>query len=90
MTKEAKTSKCWKCKHGICVRESESELVFGSGNESEADHFDLFNGGGEKPDLTEVEHEHVKGICFWRPEGITGTPPIVISNVKECSRFEEK
>lgn len=37
-----------------------------------------------------VEQERVKAICFWRPSHIKEAPPILVANVKECSRFEKK
>ena len=46
----------------------------------------------EDPELIEhtIEHERIKTICFWKPEGTGASPPILVSKVDQCSRFEEK
>jgi len=104
---DPKRSKCWQCRFGMTVHESELERVYHAGMsgmglpQPPSNDFDIFDGTpyqdappsppegeGELIEHT-IEHERIKTICFWRPAGIEA-PPIVVANVKDCSRFEEK
>lgn len=105
----AEQSLCWKCKHGLCVKESETERVYHanmrgmpgmpppSGAEGGFGIFEemSFQEGGDEDEGEEliehtIEHERIKTICYWRPAGVENSPPILVSKVQQCSRFEEK
>lgn len=93
----AEQSKCWQCKFGLCVQEIEREHIFHAGQAPE-DPFGVRQFGeateeeGAIPDLIEhtLEHDRVRTLCFWRPEGVRFSPPILIAMVTKCSRFEQK
>lgn len=112
----AECSLCWKCKFGLCVKESETERIYHSNMrgfpgmppgmmppppQQGVEGFGLFEDAPytegddddeEGPELIEhtVEHERIKTICYWRPSGLQNSPPILVSKVDQCSRFEEK
>lgn len=97
-TPQAKDSKCWNCMYGLCIQETEQELMaIPNVTNPEGDTgnaFELFDGQSppEIAGFTEhtVEQERVKTLCFWRPKDIENAPPILISFVKHCSRFQAK
>lgn len=102
----AECSLCWKCRFGMCVKESETERVYHANmrgmmppSQQMEDGFNLFadasfddNNDEDDADLIEhtIEHERIKTICYWRPNGIENTPPIGVGMVHQCSRFEQK
>ncbi|MCV0439831.1 MAG: hypothetical protein K5880_14480 [Hydrogenophaga sp.] len=112
----AECSLCWKCKFGVCVKESETERIqhinmrgmgmppgmmpppqqgvegFGLFEDAPFTEGDEVGGDEDGPELIEhtVEHERIKTICYWRPAGIENSPPILVSKVDQCNRFEEK
>jgi len=91
---DATNSVCWKCKHGICVAESEMEPVFQLGGmPPDPSAVDIFEGtpyGEDQSEETVIEHKRIKAVCFWKPLGLEKSPPILVANVKQCNRFEAK
>lgn len=102
---DAQQSKCWICKHGLCVKESETERVYhanmrGMPPSPDGESFGIFEEmpfqeGGNEDDSEEIiehtiEHERIKTICYWRPTGIENSPPILVAKVQQCSRFEQR
>jgi len=90
---KAEESKCWTCKFGICVKETEQERVsYESPNEKQEDTYDIFNESQQTPEVidTVIEHARVKTICFWRPENVKDSPPILVSKIEECNRFKKE
>lgn len=91
----AQNSKCWTCNHGICLQESEIEQLTGLPMEEEDGPVDPFNfkDSDEAEEAEEgsaiIERARVKAICFWRPAGLE-SPPILVGQVKECSRYQKK
>ena len=90
---DPKNSKCWTCKHGICIRQTEHEIIRNKPRivqEEIPEYFDQ----PEELELQEVEHnlakEGVYALCYWRPDGID--PKVVTSIevqfVSECNRYE--
>ncbi len=95
----AKSTLCWQCKYGMTIQEVEQEHVYHQNlkNLSEEDDFPLttFDQDEDMPqehDIIEhtVQHQRIKTICYWRPEGVEHSPPIGVAFVKQCSRFEER
>lgn len=100
----ARSSKCWTCKFGLCVRETDTERVYHAQmrnlDEQAEEHrepWELINEYEQEEDEIEadlIEHtvkqERIKTICYWRPEGIEDTPPIVTSQVQECNRYQRR
>lgn len=90
---DASKSKCWGCKFGLCVQESELEYIYHNGIEGELEIDDPFNMEDilekQEPLQHKIEHERIKAICYWRPEGINDTPPILVSHVSQCNRFKK-
>ena len=89
----AKDSLCWNCKFGVCIQETERERFVHPGMHAPEDPFAQPEFDEEAmPDIIEhvISHERVKTICFWKPEGVTQSPPIIVSFVNSCSRFEKK
>lgn len=80
---------CWSCKYGICIQESERELVMPTNEEQPQDTDETWRGSppqqGTGPIV--IEHDQIRTICFWRPEHIKDAPPIMVGNVKQCNRF---
>lgn len=95
---QARNSKCWNCIYGLCIQETEQEqhaIFSGANPDGNTDtEFQLFEGQSPPamPEITEhtVEQERVKTLCFWRPKDIENAPPILISFVKDCSRFQAR
>jgi hypothetical protein len=95
MNDEAKLSLCWNCKHGICIKETEQELMMPmEAPQKEREVKEIWEAADEKPpqDMMPIaiEQDRIKAICFWRPPHIKDAPPILVANVKQCSRFEKK
>lgn len=89
---DAKSSKCWNCKYGICVSESEIEPVLQLGGmPPDSESLDIFEGTqfGENEE-TVIEHKRIKAICFWKPDGLATSPPIMVAKVEQCNRFVKK
>lgn len=90
----AKESICWKCKHGLCISESELRSVYGPGEEKAQNIFssETDEEPASEEDMQEliIPSSKVRTICFWKPEFISVAPPIMLSLVNECNRFEEK
>lgn len=89
---KAEQSLCWKCKHGICVRESARDIMVPMSSEATTDSNDSWKPPEESQDGVPAifEHDQVKAICFWKPFGVTtNTEPIIVANVKQCNRFEK-
>lgn len=92
----AKESICWKCKHGLCISETELRSIYGPGEEKEKNIFITEDEEEEEvspeEDMQEliIPSSKVRTICFWKPESIGVAPPIMLSLVNECNRFEEK
>jgi hypothetical protein len=96
----AKNSLCWTCKFGICVEETETERLFHENlreilddDESNSLNLDIAFGSSESeqpPGLIEhtICHERVKAVCFWKPADLPSGPPILVANVRQCSRYE--
>lgn len=82
-------SLCWRCKHGICIQESERELMLPMMEEDRPQESwrDTSNEINEGPTL--IEHNRIRAICFWKPDGIKESPPIIVGNIQKCSRFNE-
>jgi len=95
---DAKCSLCWKCKFGICIQEQEQEDAYlvGDGQPRQRSEFEAFETPYEEENeesselIQTVEHKRVKAICYWKPEQVEVSPPILVANVKQCSRFEQK
>ena len=89
---KAKESLCWTCKFGICVKETEQERVsYEPSDEQSEDTYGIF-AEQSSPEIidTVIEHERVKTICFWRPDHVKESPPILVSKVEECNRFKKE
>jgi hypothetical protein len=88
---KAEKSLCWTCKFGLCVQETERERFVHPGPQGEPDG-DVFGAPFNEPeglDIVEhtIVHERVKTVCFWKPEGVTQSPPILVAVVSKCNRF---
>lgn len=92
----AQQSLCWNCKHGMCIRETHQEHLLNFGMpgmppRQDDDPFEMpFNQEDGDALGHIVEHEHIRSVCFWRPDTIKDAPPILIGFIKECSQFEKK
>ena len=89
----AENSICWNCKFGICIKETEQERIFHTGDEETLeDPYDIFNEQQKSPEVLEttIEHERTKTICFWKPEGVEDSPPILVAKVEQCNRFKKE
>lgn len=92
----AKSSLCWTCKHGLCIQEQEEEKILsGVMTGMPEDNFmDPFDASTDEEVSTNgvveqiIEHERIKTICFWRPEQIKDSPPVLAAKVSQCNRFE--
>jgi hypothetical protein len=92
MSDEAKLSLCWNCKHGICIKETEQELMMPMEAPSQHEVKEIWQTTEEKPGgmmPIAIEQDRIKAICFWRPSHIKDAPPILVANVKQCNRFEK-
>jgi len=88
---DAEKSMCWTCKFGICVRETEIEKMYHPAPEGEKTS-DVFDFQEEPtPEIIEhiIEHKRVKTICYWRPDNIQQSPPILIGKVEQCNRYKK-
>lgn len=88
---DAKKSLCWNCKFGICIRESEIEkMIHPAMNEEPGDIFEQSQ--KDEMEMVEhtIEHKQIKTICYWRPENIQQSPPILMSKVEQCNRYENR
>lgn len=85
----ARSSKCWTCKFGVCSKETEQELVHVPAQKDDGVFQDSY--GDDEPEmvLDVIEHERIKAVCYWRPDNIEDSPPILMSFVKECSRYKQ-
>lgn len=101
----AEQSLCWNCKHGMCIRETHEEHLLnlggmmpgmGSPRPGGDDPFGIqgempFNQGEEGGIPGQIiEHEHIRAVCYWRPEGLQNVPPILLGVIQQCNRFEKK
>jgi hypothetical protein len=90
----AKTSLCFHCKHGICVKETEVEKLYQPQKPVQEPDGDIFGQFKEQSEDEEsliehtIENDRVKAVCYWRPAGIE-SPPILMNQVSECNRFEK-
>lgn len=87
-------SKCWTCKFGVCVQENDKETFVHPGVMEENDH-NIFGEDDEehhhpKMEQHTVEKQSVKTVCFWRPEDITDSPPLLMAFVKQCNRYQKQ
>lgn len=93
---EAKDSKCWTCKWGICLKESAEEKLLHKGmhdiDEDEDFEHEMIEFSKDEGIIEHtVSQEHVKAICFWRPEGVTyPTSPILVAFTHACNRYEKQ
>ena len=51
-----------------------------------------FNNEEEQEGFSQASFEMKKtrSICFWRPDGVATTTPIIFSVIDECSRYEKR
>ena len=82
-----RASKCWTGQFGICSKETEQELVHVPVERTSDGYNDSYEDNEPEMMLDVIEHERVKAVCYWRPDGIEDSPPILMSFVKECSRY---
>jgi len=92
MSEHAKESLCWTCKHGVCIKEASKELIMPLLESPGPQEVQEAWQRTEEDKMSEllpidVEREAIKAICFWRPSHVSDAPPILVANVKECSRF---
>ena len=85
---DPRQSKCWTCKHGLCMRGSERHIF-----EPEIDHDE-----DEEPNIPfmnvekERLHEQIVsvsqtvGLCYWGNHG--KSLPLRVGFVEDCNRFE--
>lgn len=83
----AEQSLCWHCQYGVCLRETETEKILHPELENNED----FSVMGTIPENNIIEHtlnhERIKAICFWKPEHVESSPPILVGFVHQCNRF---
>lgn len=91
---DARTSKCWTCKHGLCISENETSKLYHGGSQEQSDIFDISSEYEESEEVKIVEHTveetKVKAICYWRPPTIKNSPPILVAYIKQCNRHEAR
>ena len=82
-----KDSKCWTCKHGMCLQEKDLQSFFQPGMVEG----DPFEGKPEQPGMTEATFPtyKVRSVCFWRPTDAKMLSPLVFNLVTECSHYEK-
>lgn len=89
----ARTSKCWNCKHGMCVNEDENQTVFAEGNTPHLGESTIFPeeddeeiGPGEL--FTQfLTAKRVQAICYWHPTENAAIHPVRVAHVTQCSRY---
>lgn len=98
MKNSAKDSLCWTCKFGICVQEFQQEQLIGGMHPqpNENDPFGI-NAPFEQEESEEqnivgpvINMENTKTVCFWRPATLANSPPILMTFVKSCNRYEKQ
>lgn len=83
-----KKSKCWTCQHGICVKESQVEKFLQPKDGHEQQFLDMDGNMEQQQDIIDITHTMVRAVCFWRPSGVENSPPMLFSEVEECSRYK--
>lgn len=81
-------SKCNTCKHGMCILDQDIQSIV----QPTKIEGNSFEGMGEEEGFsqTSFEMKKTRSICFWRPEGVAATTPIIFSVISECSRYEKR
>lgn len=82
-------SKCWTCKHGMCLQEKDMQQFYQPGIVPG----NAFEGQQDEQGMSEVtiDMTKVRSVCFWRPNSANGSvfSPLVFNQVKVCSRYEK-
>lgn len=95
---DPKTSKCWTCRWGLCVKETEHQSLFAPSTEEPRNIFaDSEDEDHENPspqDLSEtiLGNSKIKSVCFWKPAGVASTPIFpfdAMGIVHDCNRYEK-
>lgn len=86
-------SMCATCKHGICLKDNDTQQFFQPGGKPEENAFDP-QPPSQEDMFTEMQFpiKKIRSVCFWRPakmNAASAMAPVVFSVVKECSRYEE-
>lgn len=94
---DPKASKCWTCKHGLCLFQTQREVLFAEmadgpePTEENEDDYDLGLTGFGEPDIVDphqghvhqIEKQGVVGLCYWKDT------PLGVQIVHECNRYEK-
>lgn len=92
-------SKCWGCKFGMCLSETQRQTIFHPGVEEEeevGDIFDMDISPEFQPNEAHVSAHQVDltrcgAICYWGGMNVGNEqPPIRVEFVTDCSRFEPR
>lgn len=92
----AEKSLCWTCRYGLCLQEVEQQTMVHDALDEGPQSIDPFADPGFEEPKESAPHVHhisasrVQAICFWRPATVPNSPPIRVSEVKQCNRYEPK
>lgn len=100
---DPRDSKCWTCKFGHCISQTQREVLYAEMEEVEAedsidsDDFDLgLNDFDRQPDahmghVHQVEKRGMFGLCYWTPYSQQqANMPVHVQIVHECNRYESR
>ena len=92
----AKDSKCFTCKFGLCmVQENTAFLeVEGVNTDGQPPQQNTSLGWDDEPEVNlpkQIVETRTCSTCFWSPAGFKMDSPVVnLASVKECSRYEKR
>ena len=89
-------SKCWQCKFGMCLDETQRQTLMHQGMTGMDGEGDVFEPEPwqEQPEcpaeiIHQVESARSGAICYWGAMNIDpAQPPIRVEFVTDCSRFK--
>ncbi len=86
----SKESKCFSCKHGLCVRETLEEIIITPSKDKNKEESWSPYPEEQEDEIIErhVTHIQTKVLCFWKPPSVDESPPIVMSHITRCNRYE--
>lgn len=94
---DPKASKCWTCRWGLCVSETEHQSLFAPSTEEEPKNvFELEQEempGQQQLSETVLGNSKIKSVCFWRPSSSVLGPASTVfpfdtmGIVHSCNRY---
>jgi hypothetical protein len=93
----AEKSLCWTCKYGLCLQEVEQQTMVHDALDEMPPAANPFDDPGFEeehkepaPHVHHISASRVQAICFWRPATVPNSPPIRVSEVRQCNRYGPK